>query len=86
MEKQKFYKGLAIIYFVVMAFFVILLWGTGLVWDIIDVFVEDQIYNFYERFSEVVDWTYFIVSFLTIFIKASFIYHKGLSLENRRNG
>ena len=85
MEKQKFYKGLAIIYFVVMAFFVILLWGKGLVWEIIVVFLDDRYLNFYIRFNEVVDWTYFIVSFLAIFIKASFIYHKGLSLENRSN-
>ncbi len=78
-NKEVFFKWLAVMYALISGAFVIAIWSTGLFWEIIEAFVGDlySYSNFYGNYSEVVDWSYFCLSFLNIFVKASFIFYKG---------
>ena len=83
MNKAKFYYGLSIIYMLISITFVIVIYQTGLAWEIIDFLIKDQYEysNFYSRYYDTVSWTYYVLSFLGVFVKASFIWYKGICLE-----
>ena len=80
---SKFYKGLAIVYFIVISVFIVLIWSTGLFWETIDVVADEEYGVLWNRYNGIVDWSYFVISFLTAFVQSSFIFHKGLCIKNR---
>lgn len=83
MKTEMFYKLLAFWYSIISVAIIIAVYATGLFWEIIDILLGDlKTYsNFYGNYNEIVDITYFVVAFLNVVVKASFIFYKGLCLE-----
>ena len=81
MNKTKFFLWLAVAYLIISSVFVIVIFETGLLWEIIDVFVKDEYSNFYRRYYDTVNCCYFVLAFLNVFVKSTFIYQKGISVE-----